>query len=195
VAQVNQLRAECQRMNIPGNWMTCDRTGPGTGVHDGLRETWDMGVRGINWSEGASETKILEEDKYNACDEYADLPSEMWFALRRWLEFTFFLISPHVQTARLFSELSRREYRLGSKGPEGMGRMLVESKRDFKLRNKGKSPDFADACVMLLHGCRMNTRERSPMPGLTRAPERRKPVLAGPSPWPGPGKHVSIAEN
>lgn len=194
IAQVNQLRNECTRLEVPGRWFTVDRTGNATGVHDGLVESWDPDVRGINWGQDATDQKILMEDKETPHDLYADIPTEMWFALRRWLEFKFFLISPHVQTRRLFSELTKRQYTLGSRGPNGLSRLKIESKKDFKLGNKGVSPDYADACVMLMHGCRMNTRERQPMPGLPKGPPKRKPPPAPPSPW-DPAKYVSIAHN
>lgn len=183
LAQIGQLRRECTKLTIPGTWFTCDRTGNGTGVHDGLRESWDPGVRGINWSEAASDTKILEEDKYTAYDEYDGIVSEMYFAVRRWLEFKFLLFAPHVNTSRVFSEFSKREYSMSSRGPNGMGRMKVESKKDFKLGNRGISPDASDAVAMLLHGCRMNSRQRSAIPGLTRAAERRVAPKQAPSPW------------
>jgi len=194
LAQTEQIKAECKRLDIPGRWLTVDRTGNATGVHDALRESWDIEVRGVNWGEGATVQKILQEDKETPEDLYADLPTEMWFCLRRWLEFRFFLISPYVQTRRLFSELTKRQYTLGSKGPNGLARLKIETKREFKLANKGISPDYADAVVMFVHGCRLNTRERQPMPGLTRTPEKRKPIPIGPSPW-DQKKYVNIAIN
>jgi hypothetical protein len=192
LAQTEQLKAECRRHNIPGRWFTLDRTGNATGVHDAMRESWDPDVRGINWGESATQIKILLEDKETPEDLYADLPTEMWFALRRWLEFSYFLINPYVQTRRLFSELTKRQYNLGAKGPSGLARLKIESKKDFKLMNKGVSPDFADAVVMLLHGCRLNTRERQPMTGLLKPLDKRKPPPQPPSPW-DQTKYVRIA--
>jgi hypothetical protein len=192
LAQTAQLKAECLRLEIPGKWFTIDRTGNATGVYDALRESWNPEIRGVNWGESATEQKILLEDKEVPKDLYADLPTEMWFALRRWLECKFFLISPHVQTRRLFAELTKREYKLGSKGPNGLARLRLESKAEFKLGNRGQSPDFADAVVMLLHGCRLNTRERQPMPGLPKALLAPRKMLAlPPSPW--DVKYVGIA--
>jgi hypothetical protein len=192
LAQTNQIRDECRRLNIPGRWLTVDRTGNATGVHDALRESWDAEVRGVNWGESATQVRILAEDKEAPEDIFADLPTEMWFALRRWLEAKYFLIAPHVQTRRLFSELTKREYTLGSKGPNGLARLKIESKRDFKLGNKGVSPDYADAVVMFLHGCRLNTRQRQPLTGLGKSLERRKALPVGPSPW-DQNKYVRIA--
>lgn len=191
LAQIAQLRAECERLEIPGKWFCLDSTGNATGVADGLQESWDPDIRRINWGESATSQKILETDKDMPKDLYNDLPTEMWFALRRWLECKFFLISPHVQTRRLFGELTKREYKLGSKGEAGLARLKIETKKEFKLGNRGQSPDFADAVVMLLHGCRMNTRERMPMPGLPKALLAPKKVLAlPPSPW--PAQYVNI---
>jgi hypothetical protein len=193
LAQTAQLKAECLRLEIPAKWFTLDRTGNATGVFDALRESWDPDVRGVNWGEAATEQKILLEDKEVPKDLYSDLPTELWFALRRWLECKFFLISPHCQTRRLFSELTKREYKLGSKGEAGLARLKIESKREFKLGNRGQSPDFADATAMLLHGCRLNTRERQSLPGLPKALlPPRKQLLLPPSPW-DPARYVSIA--
>jgi len=194
LAQIEQLKGECRRLEIEGRWFCLDATGNATGVADGLIESWSSEVRRINWGEAATEQTILEQDKEKPVDLYADIVTEMWFCLRRWLECGFVLISPYVQTRRLFSELTKREYSLGSKGEKGLARLKIESKKDFKLGNKGVSPDFADAAVMLLHGCRMNTRERQPMPGLTRIAEKRKPPPQPPSPW-APSKYINIAIN
>jgi len=194
LAQTEQIKGECRRLEIEGRWLTVDRTGNATGVHDALRESWSVDVRGINWGEAATQHKIMAEDREVPEDLYQDLPTEMWFALRRWLEFKFFLISPYVQTRRLYSELTKRQYTLGAKGPNGLARLKIESKKDYKLANKGVSPDYADACVMFLHGCRLNTRERQPMPGLARVAERRKPPPVPPSPW-DQHKYINIAIN
>jgi hypothetical protein len=37
--------------------------------------------------------------------------------------------------------------------------MAIENKSEFKARCGGKSPDLADSCVMMLHGCRLGEEE------------------------------------
>lgn len=105
-----------------------DGTGVGGGVVDLLRARGYRNVIEINFGSKAQDP-----------DKFSDLPSEMWFNLD----------INEVQLLnndRLFHELTDRRYSYDSKA-----RRCVESKDSYKSRNSGKSPDFADAVLMLYY--------------------------------------------
>lgn len=136
-------------MGIAPEYLTLDATGNGSGVHAYLR-TKSPDVQGLDFNGAATNVKILEEDTRTPDELYDGVVSEVWFALRQWMEFGYFAISPGVKRDPLEGELTTRRYILGA------GKKLkVESKRDYKKRLGGKSPDWADAVTILLHGVRM----------------------------------------
>lgn len=144
------IKHQCQQLGVDPGWVLLDRTGNGAGVHDLLMTTWSPEVRGVNYSESATELKIFQEDTKNCLEEYARVDSEMWFALQRWLEFKLVRISPVVDTERLFAQLTGRLYMPGKV-------RKVEGKRDYKSRGN-ESPDEADAFTLLLHCARLAAR-------------------------------------
>lgn len=144
-----EIRKYAVQLSIPGSNLMLDRTGNGAGVHDVLKQ-WDGGVMGVNYSENASETKVLLEDTDTALALYDRALSELWYALRKWLEVSSIRIGPYVDTEHLYRELTGRECHSSDRTKK----QRVESKKDYKDRNGGASPDRADALTLLLHGAR-----------------------------------------
>ena len=162
----------CEKLGIGPEWFVCDRTGNGTGVHDGLLSMWDPDVLGVSWNQNATDKKILEDDSHTAIEENDGIHTEMYMALRRNIEANYLRISPTIDTDKLFKEMCQRKYELSSKGPTGLGRVRLQPKKEFK-RLYGWSPDRCDALVMLLHLVRMRGPERARM---TRRSVTRKPM-------------------
>jgi hypothetical protein len=104
----------------------------------------------------ATELKILEEDTEKANERYDGLVSEMWFAFARWVEFGYIKVAPMVQARELFHELSTRTYRQASKTLS-----RASSKQEYKSANSGRSPDFADSAIMLVHLARIRGQDRA----------------------------------
>lgn len=133
---------------VAPEWLCVDRTGNGAGVHDLLKNDWHVGVMGVNFYEGASETKIMAEDLGTAKELYDRAQSELLFALRKWVEFGYFKGSPALETAELYQNLTGRLFRMtGTKSK-------AETKADYKSRNQGKSPDYGDAVSLMVHAAR-----------------------------------------
>lgn len=145
---VQATQRTCQGAAVQGSHLAVDRTGNGAGVHDILVRVFHAGVKGINPSYAPTEKKILEEDQHLPCDEYSYLISEMWFSLRKYIEFGMFKISSKVPQDPLLGEMTGRRFLLTQK------KVKVESKKDYKSRGN-RSPDRADACTMLVHVVRM----------------------------------------
>jgi hypothetical protein len=129
-------------------WLCVDRTGHGQGVFDLLRSDWSPEVMGVNYSESATERKIMVEDQLTPREEFTYMNSELWFALRRWLEFKYILISPEIEAEDLFGQMTSRLYsQQGTK-------IRVESKQDY-IAKGFESPDEADGLTLLVHAARM----------------------------------------
>ena len=99
--------------------------------------------------ESATEMKILEEDSKTGKEEYDRACSELWFALRKWMEFMLIMFSPQIDFSRLAEQMTGRQF-----APGKFNR--VESKKDYKTRNAGRSPDEADTMTLLVHVVRVS---------------------------------------
>lgn len=147
VVMTDQIKGRCRSAKIKPEWFVLDRTGNGKGVFDLLRNNWSGAVIGLNYSESASDKRILVEDLLTAKEEYDRAASELWFALRKFLEFGYFLIDPGIDLEKLVPQLTTRLYR-------GQGKMSrVESKQDY-IKRGNSSPDEADAVTLLVHAAR-----------------------------------------
>jgi hypothetical protein len=164
IALASSLEQRCKGLNIHPDWVTCDRTGVGTGTHDALCEQWSPMVRGVMWGSESGQRKILADDHDYAVEIYDGVDTELYARARKFFEFGFVAIAPVIQTGQLFKELSGRRYQPASKGPSGKPRIRLEPKKEFKKR-LGWSPDIADAFVMMLHGAAINGPEKASMLG------------------------------
>lgn len=138
----------------------CDRTGHGAGVADLIKNDWSSTIHDVNYSEGASDSKIMQEDTKTCKEEYERVYTELWFALRIWGEFGYFLIHPSVDMGKLTQQLTQRRFK--TRG----GRKCAESKKDYKSRGFG-SPDEADSLTLLVHAARKGSGVIPSMKGAT----------------------------
>jgi hypothetical protein len=70
----------------------------------------------------------------------------MWYTAKQWMQSGNMFISPTLddyKMGKLSQQLTTRKKKLIT------GKEAVESKDDWKARNKGKSPDEADATIQL----------------------------------------------
>jgi hypothetical protein len=148
IALAKAVMDHAKRFGVEPGWLMLDKTGNGAGVLDAIRTLWSREVRGVNYSENPTKLRIMEDDE-QTCDKLFDrVVTELWIALRKWIEFGFLYISPILETEELYHQISdRREDTSGKK-------RKVESKPEYKSRNEGISPDEADAVTLLLHAVR-----------------------------------------
>lgn len=144
VTMKEEIKRVCRSFGIRADHLCLDRSGNGQGVYDLLRHEFGE-VIGVNYSESAGDTRVMTEDHDVAKELYSRADSELWFALRKFLEFGYFRGALSIETEPLFSQLTGRRYRNAGK------RARVESKPDYESRNAGKSPDNADSCTLLVH--------------------------------------------
>ena len=147
IAMADEVKRVATSFGIRAEHLCLDKTGAGLGTYDLVRSTWPE-VIGVNYSEGATETKIMEEDSQTCDKAYGRVNSELWFAARKLIEFGFVKFGMGLTFDNLQSELTGRRYRLRGKTAN------VEAKKDYKARNAGRSPDEADAFTLLVHTVR-----------------------------------------
>lgn len=105
-----------------------DSIGVGAGVVDRLTEL-KIPVIGVNVSEAPAFGK-----------KFKNLRAELWWAAKDW----FASLNGQIpNNDGLIYELAMVKYKF-----DPSGRLVIESKDEIKKRNKGRSPDMADAFVM-----------------------------------------------
>lgn len=171
VKMAEEIMGRATAMGILPNNVIVDKTAIGLGTHSHLNTVWGD-VAGIAWNEKATEGKILAEDNEGADKQCDGIMSEMWWAFRRWIDprCSAILINPIIPTQPIQTQLTTRRYSNGKKG------IKVESKDTYKSRNAGKSPDEADAMVMLVALVRKNS---DVLPGLVEQTKPRKAEETG----------------
>lgn len=157
-------------------WSLLDRTGVGTGVHDILKTLWSPVLPGLNYSESATQTKILVEDTQNCGDRFGTgrVVSELWIALRTLLDHGYVWFDPRfigVPKVALWKQLTNRRY-----APNKSDR--VESKKEYKDRGH-PSPDEADAFTLMVHQARMMA---GPVFSITRSSDSARARGDAPAP-------------
>jgi hypothetical protein len=168
VQMAEEIMGRAKSLGIEPRWLSIDKTGIGFGTWSHLNRVWGE-VFGISWNEKATEKKIIAEDLAGADEQCDGVMSEMWWALKKWLDprCCAFLINPILPTSPLYSQLTSRRYRTGKNG------IKVEPKEEYMARNQN-SPDEADAIVMLVHLVR---KESDVLPGLVE--EQKAPKDSG----------------
>lgn len=167
VTMAEEIMGRCKALRVKPENCAIDTTGIGFGTGSHLRKAWGD-VFTISWNEKATERKILAEDNQGADKQVEGVMSEMWWALRQWMNPSCraFLINPIVPSNPIHTQFTSRRYDTGKNG------IKVESKDKYKARNQN-SPDEADAIVMLLHLVR---HVSGVIPGLVEQSEPIKDV-------------------
>jgi hypothetical protein len=147
VAMKNSVMDVNRKSGTRPEYYACDRTGHGAGVADLMKYEWSSIIHDVNFSESATDGKIMQEDTKTCKEQYERMASELWFALRQWGEFGYLLLHPQLDLSKLTPQLTNRRFRVIS------GRTKVESKKDYESRGY-TSPNEADSLTLLVHAAR-----------------------------------------
>jgi hypothetical protein len=126
-----------------------DCTGHGAGVADLLKHDYGP-VISVNYSQAPTDLPITLEDMAPPRNMFKRIDTELWFALRGWLEHGGLFYHPDF-AKKLSREVLGRRYKMS------LGKPVVEPKRDFMARGN-LSPDSADSLALALHAARMVLR-------------------------------------
>lgn len=156
VAMANSVKELCRALSVKPEFLAVDQTGHTRGVSDILKNTWGT-ILPVNYSESPTELRI-EEDGPTSAEDYDRVNTELQFATRFWFERGHCFFSPDFDRSECVSQLSGRRY-----DPTKKNR--VESKKEYKLRNRGFSPDDADAVALMIHAARVRLQAILPPAG------------------------------
>lgn len=159
---------------LPEN-LDMDRTGNGATVHDFLcePEIWSPEVIGTDFSKGASDMKILDQDRETAEEIYDGSHTEVLFALARWMEAGYIAISPAAASDRLNTEVPARKYKQ-------LKKLLRALKKDEMKLLFGTSPDYLDSLSLFLNGIRKRMQALGSMTGKAQQPTNFSAPIHGP---------------
>lgn len=161
VHMANEVKTLGAALGVKPEMLAVDKTGHTRGVFDVLKNTWGP-LLGVNYSESPTELQI-EEDGPKASEEFDRVLSEMHFAVRYWFERDCCFWLPEFDRTEVVSQLAGRRY-------DPRKRNKVEEKKEFKLRNRGHSPDDADAASLMIHAVRVVLGAKLPPAGKPNLP-------------------------
>lgn len=173
IAVTSQLRDIAKSLNIPPEWVAVDCTGNGAGIHDLMKQVYGPAVLGVNYGHAATDLKVLDDDTEIASKIYSMITTELFFSVRKYLEFGYMYFSNTVEMGDLTKELTTRKFKQVSKG-----RVQIESKKEYKKRTLNKSPDKADSLAILVHLIRVRSKFRAAM--LVNAPQSHQQLNYNP---------------
>ena len=134
----NRVKEECKMRGIPPDKFGMDSSGEGGGLADILTREWGV-IHRVEFGGSPSTLTVSDEDTRPCNEAYDRKVTELWFSMRKWV------IEERI--AGLDIETMQ----------EFCGRMFDDSKRKISVESKGimkqrtgKSPDLADAAVVLL---------------------------------------------
>jgi len=174
IAQTKAIIRLCEDIGVRPPWLSVDRTGNGTGVHDALCTMFGPEVFGVMFSWAATDTKILDDDSEVCNERYQDIITEMAFAVSKFMETQVLFLNPSVNWTKLEACTVTRRY-----FQTGRGMVKIQSKKEFKKLHAGESPDRFDSLIVGVHGIRMNAGFAAQM--VKEARVKKKSVYSQPS--------------
>jgi hypothetical protein len=143
---VQQFRDRCINNGVTPENACFDASGAGKPFGDIVAREWSSRVMRISFGGAASDLPASVSDPTPASERYANRVTEIWFGAKELMR------TGQIKgvTSTLAREMCARTYTT-KKGAHM--RIMAEPKPDMKMRI-GKSPDEADAALMLVSLCR-----------------------------------------
>jgi len=134
----NSVIEHCQKRGIRPEHFALDSSGEGGGLADIIQKTWGQIVR-VEFGGKPSQKPVSEEDARPAEEVYDRKVSELWFSVRQWATKDKLGGLDNDTLKELCGRMFNDEKR----------KIVVERKSDMKKRT-GRSPDLADAFVVMV---------------------------------------------
>ncbi len=135
---VRQVKEECLARGIGPDYFALDSTGEGGALASIFAREWSPAINQVEFGGRASEMPVSSINPRPSYQEYVNRVTELWFTFRTMMQNG--QIRGLDDAAAI--EFTKRKFEM-----EG-NRTVVESKKKMKKRT-GKSPDLADATVVL----------------------------------------------
>jgi hypothetical protein len=152
--QIARLTREaCKQRGVEPECFGLDTTGVGSGTADILQREWSMRIHRVNFNDRPSD-RVVSDTNPNKCSaEYYNFVTELWFAVRRFLE-----------SDQLRGITEDDIFEFASRNYEMKGNLYQVDPKDVMKSNIGRSPDLADADAILVevvrrHGVNPSTSD------------------------------------
>lgn len=134
----NRVKEECAKRGVAPDKFALDSSGEGGGLADILTREWGV-VHRVEFGGSPSTIPVSDEDSRPCNEAYDRKVTELWFSMRKWV------VEERVggMDIETLQEFCSRMF------DDSKRKISVESKTVMKQRT-GKSPDLADAAVVLL---------------------------------------------
>lgn len=143
-----QVKEACKLRGVQPQHFGLDATGAGRGVAAILRREWSQRIHVVEFGGAASTRPTSTAEDAKPCnEEYRYFVTELWFAVRTFVECDQIRGMPDEDV----KEFCMREYEVMAGGI-----IQIESKPDMKKRTNGVSPDLADADAVMVEVIRRN---------------------------------------
>jgi hypothetical protein len=134
----NRVKEECSQRGVPPDKFALDSSGEGGGLADILTREWGV-VHRVEFGGSASTIPVSDEDSRPCNEAYDRKVTELWFSMRKWV----------VEERVGGMDMETRQEFCARMFDDSKRKISVETKTVMKQRT-GKSPDLADAAVVLL---------------------------------------------
>lgn len=141
-----QAIAECRARGVSPEGFGIDSTGEGGGLADIIERLWARGIQRVEFGGKPSERRVSEVDARLCCDVYDRRVTELWYICRE------FMLAGQLKGIGVEDgfEFCNRQFDDHGK------KIVLETKKEMKERMSGRSPDEADAVVVLTEVARRN---------------------------------------
>jgi hypothetical protein len=133
---------ECKAEGVTSSYLGMDTTGAQTTLADIIDERWGGKIHRVDFAGSASDESDIDGSEVSPKKKYKNRVTELWYTFSR------FVRSGQIRDMREEESWQFSSRRLIPPG-DGTNRLLVEPKKMMK-KMVGKSPDDADACVVLI---------------------------------------------
>lgn len=135
-----RVKAECEMRGIQPNRFGMDTTGEGGGLASIISEEWGHDFVQVEFGGKASDMVVSEINSKLRRDEYKNRVAELWHSFRT----SVMLGQIRGLDPDTALEFCSRQFTVEAK-------IVLETKVEMKARSGGRSPDLADAAVILLN--------------------------------------------
>jgi hypothetical protein len=136
-----------KKAGVKPEFFACDRTGHGAGIADLMKHDWSEAIHDVNYSNSATNSKLMQEDSRTCEEEYLRVCCELWFGLRAYAEFGYLLLHPSLNLEKLSIQVTQRKFVTTGKQKK------VQTKKDYISTGK-PSPDEADSLTLFVLAAR-----------------------------------------
>jgi len=146
---------ECKKRGVEAEDLAVDGTGEGAATCDIITAEWGSPTR-VGFGGAPTDRAVSESDSRRCSEVYKNRVTELWFSSRHW-----------AMEGRLGGMDDDTLKELCARMFEDKAKIVVERKEDMKKRT-GKSPDLADAAVLVIEKANQVTKSKASAPRIAR---------------------------